>query len=55
MDKSGRTGSGSCGQMVNGLAFYSDDPKSNPAEVINYKSYEQKVKINDKVAGNCPF
>ena len=38
--------------MVNVLAFYSDDPSSNPAGYLNFL-YE-KTKINDKEAGVGP-
>ena len=29
-------GSGGCGQVVSMLAFYSDDPSSNPAEAYSF-------------------
>ena len=45
----GRTGRGG-GQVVSVLAFYSDDPSSNPAEVYNFsvKLLLKGTKINKK-------
>ena len=39
------------------LAFYSDDPSSNPAEVYNFsvKLLLKRMKINKKEAGVGPF
>ena len=41
------------GQVVSMLAFYSDDPSSNPAEVYNFsvKLLLKRMKINKKEAG----
>ena len=41
------------GQVVSVLAFYSDDPSSNPAEVYNFpvKLLLKRTKINKKEAG----
>ena len=43
--------------MVSVLAFYSDDPSSNPAEVYNFsvKLLLKGTKINKKEAGVGPF
>ena len=43
--------------MVSVLAFYSDDPSSNPAEVYNFsvKLLLKGTKINGKEAGVGPF
>ena len=43
--------------MVSVLAFYSDDPSSNPAEVYNFsvKLLLKRTKINGKGAGVGPF
>ena len=43
--------------MVSVLAFYSDDPSSNPAEVYNFsvKLLLKRMKINKKEAGVGPF
>ena len=43
--------------MVSVLAFYSDDPSSNPAEVYNFsvKLLLKRTKINKKEAGVGPF
>ena len=43
--------------MVSVLAFYSDDPSSNPAEVYNFsvKLLLKRTKINRKEAGVGPF
>ena len=43
--------------MVSVLAFYSDDPSSNPAEVYNFsvKLLLIRTKINKKEAGVGPF
>ena len=51
--KSGRGG----GQVVSVLAFYSDDPSLNPAEVYNFsvKLLLKRTKINKKEAGVGPF
>ena len=45
------------GQVVSVLAFYSDDPSSNPAEVYNFsvKLLLKRTKINGKEAGVGPF
>ena len=45
------------GQVVSVLAFYSDDPSSNPAEVYNFsvKLLLKRMKINKKEAGVGPF
>ena len=45
------------GQVVSVLAFYSDDPSSNPAEVYNFsvKLLLKRTKINKKEAGVGPF
>ena len=45
------------GQVVSVLAFYSDDPSSNPAEVYNFsvKLLLKRMKINGKEAGVGPF
>ena len=40
------------GQVVNILAFYSDDPSSNPAEVYNFSvKLLKRTKINKKKPG----
>ena len=41
------------GQVVSVLAFYSDNPSSNPAEVYNFsvKLLLKRTKINKKLAG----
>ena len=46
-----------CGQVVGVLAFYSDDPSSNRAEVYNcsLKLLLKRRKINKKEAGDGPF
>ena len=43
--------------MVSVLAFYSDDPSSNPDEVYNFsvKFLLKRTKINKKEAGVGPF
>ena len=43
--------------MVSGLAFYSDNPSSNPAEVyiFSVKLLLKRTKINRKEAGVGPF
>ena len=43
--------------MVSVLAFYSDDPSLNPAEVYNFsvKLLLKRTKINKKEAGVGPF
>ena len=43
--------------MVSVLAFYSDNPSSNPAEVYNFsvKLLLKRTKINKKEAGVGPF
>ena len=45
------------GQVVSVLAFYSDDPSSNPAEVYNFsvKFLLKRMKINKTEAGVGPF
>ena len=45
------------GQVVSVLAFYSDDPSSNPAEVYNFsiKLLLKRTKINQKEAGVGPL
>ena len=45
------------GQVVSVLAFYSDDPSSNPAEVyiFSVKLLLKRMKINKKEAGVGPF
>ena len=45
------------GQVVSELAFYSDNPSSNPAEVYNFsvKLLLKRTKINKKEAGVGPF
>ena len=45
------------GQVVSVLAFYSDNPSSNPAEVYNFsvKLLLKRTKINKKEAGVGPF
>ena len=45
------------GQVVSVLAFYSDDPSLNPAEVYNFsvKLLLKRTKINKKEAGVGPF
>ena len=46
------------GQVVSVLAFYSDDPSSNPAEVYNFFSVKlllKRTKINKKEAGLAHF
>ena len=45
------------GQVVRVLAFYSDDPSLNPAEVYNFsvKLLLKRTKINKKEAGVGPF
>ena len=45
------------GQVVSVLAFYSDGPSSNPAEVYNFsvKLLFKRTKINKKEAGVGPF
>ena len=50
-------GRGSGGQVVSVLAFYSDDPSSNPAEVYNFsvKLLLKRTKINKKEAVVGPF
>ena len=50
-------GSGGCGQVVSMLAFYSDDPSSNPAEDDSFYSLNclKSTKINEKEAGDGPF
>ena len=52
-EKVGRGG----GQVVSVLAFYSDDPSSNPAEIYNFsvKLLLKRTKINKKEAGVGPF
>ena len=47
-----KTGCGG-GQVVSVLAFYSDDPSSNPAEVFNFsvKLLLKRTKINKKRPG----
>ena len=43
--------------MVGIFASYSDDPGSKPADVnsFNHVKVFQKLLINEKEAGNCPF
>ena len=43
--------------MVCVLAFYSDDPSSNPAEVYSFYSVDclKRTKNNQKEAGDGPF
>ena len=43
--------------MVSVLAFYSDDPSSNPAEVYSFYSVNclKRKKINAKEAVDGPF
>ena len=50
-------GSGGCGQVVSMLAFYSDDPSSNPTEDDSFYSLNclKSTKINEKEAGDGPF
>ena len=45
------------GQVVSMLAFYSDDPSSNPAEVCSFsvKLLWKRTKINKKEDGVGPF
>ena len=45
------------GQVVSVLAFYSDDPSSNPAEVYNFsvKLLLKRTKINKKRPGLAHF
>ena len=45
------------GQSVSVLAFYSDDPSSNPAEVYNFsvKFLLKRTKINKKRPGLADF
>ena len=45
------------GQVVSVLAFSSDDPSSNPAEVYNFsvKLLLKRTKLNKKEAGVGPF
>ena len=45
------------GQVFSVLAFYSDDPSSNPAEVYNFsvKLILKRTKINKKEAGVGPL
>ena len=45
------------GQVVSMLAFYSDNPSSNPAEVYNFsvKLLLKRTKINKKEAGVGPL
>ena len=45
------------GQVFSVLAFYSDDPSSNPAEVYNFsvKLILKRMKINKKEAGVGPL
>ena len=45
------------GQVVSVLAFYSDDPSSNPAEIYNFsvKLLLKRTKINKKEAEVGPF
>ena len=45
------------GQVVSMLAFYSDDPSSNPAEVYNFsvKLLLKRTKINKKRPGLAHF
>ena len=56
LDKIVKQGCGG-GQVVSVLAFYSDDPSSNPAEVYNFsvKLLLKRTKINKKEAGVGPF
>ena len=44
------------GQVVSVLAFYSNNPSSNPAEVYNFsvKLFLKRTKINKKEAGVGP-
>ena len=46
-----------CGQVVSVLAFFCDDPSSNPADAYSFfcKSCFKRPKINKKEAGVCPF
>ena len=52
----GQVGCGG-GQVVSVLAFYSDNPSSNPAEVYNFsvKLLLKRTKLNKKEAGVGPF
>ena len=45
------------GQVVSVLAFYSDDPSLNPADVYNFsvKLLLKRMKINKKEAGVALF
>ena len=45
------------GQVVSALAFYSDDPSSNPADAYRFsvQIVFEKMKINKKKAGVGPF
>ena len=45
------------GQVVSALAFYSDDPSSNPTEVYNFsvKLLLKRTKINKKMPGLAHF
>ena len=45
------------GQVVSVLAFYSDNPSSNPAEVYNFsvKLFLKRTKINKKRPGLAHF
>ena len=48
-NKSTKIGHGGGGQVVSMLAFYSDDPSSNPADVPSY--YEKFEKPENKQQG----
>ena len=45
------------GQMVSVLAFYYDDPKSNPAEIFTFilQNWLKRTKINKKRGRVWPF
>ena len=45
------------GQVVSVLAFYSDDPSLNPAEVYSFYSVNclKRTKINEKEAGDGQY
>ena len=47
-------GFGGGGQVVSVLAFYSDNPSSNPAEVNNFNLYNC-AEMNKKEAGDGPI
>ena len=38
-----------CGQVVSALAFYSDDPSSNPAEAFSFSvKFELEKRVNNQ-------